>query len=83
MIFYDLWQTIKFTKAAASQLFKRLSPYARDNPFYQVLKEFGRVIKSLFILTYFDDIKLRQRIGLVGTSMAKLAIIRCQLHKLV
>jgi TnpA family transposase len=54
--------TIKLKKVTASQLFKRLSSYAKDNPLYQAIKEFGRIIKSLFILTYFDDVKLRQRI---------------------
>lgn len=54
--------TIKLKKVSASQLFKRLSSYAKDNPLYKAIKEFGRVIKSLFILTYFDDVKLRQRI---------------------
>ena len=54
--------TIKLNEVTASQLFKRLSSYARNNPLYKALKEFGRIIKSLFILTYFDDVKLRQRI---------------------
>lgn len=54
--------TIKLKKVPASQLFKRLSSYAKDNPLYKALKEFGRIIKSLFILTYFDDMRLRQRI---------------------
>jgi len=54
--------TIKLKQVTASQLFKRLSSYAKDNPLYQALKEFGRIIKSIFILTYFDDIRLRQRI---------------------
>lgn len=54
--------TIKLKGVTASQLFKRLSSYAKDNPLYQALKEFGRIIKSLFILTYFDDVRLRQRI---------------------
>lgn len=54
--------TIKLNKVSASQLFKRLSSYAKDNPLYKALKEFGRIIKSLFILSYFDDVKLRQRI---------------------
>ena len=26
------------------------------------IKEFGRITKSIFMLTYFDDVKLRQRI---------------------
>lgn len=54
--------TINLKQVTASQLFKRLSSYAKDHPLYQALKEFGRIIKSLFILTYFDDVKLRQRI---------------------
>lgn len=54
--------TIKLKHASASQLFKRLSSYAKDHPLYRALKEFGRIIKSIFILTYYDDLELRQRI---------------------
>jgi len=54
--------TIKLKEVSASQLFKRLSSYAKDNPLYKAIKEFGRIIKSLFVLTYYDDVKLRQRI---------------------
>ena len=54
--------TIKLKYTSASQLFKRLSSYAKNHPLYQALKEFGRIIKSIFILTYFDDVELRQRI---------------------
>ncbi len=54
--------TIKLNHTSASQLFKRLSSYAQTNPIYKGLKEFGRVIKSQFILTYYNDMPLRQRI---------------------
>lgn len=54
--------TIKLKHTSASQLFKRLSSYACNHPLYKAIKEFGRIIKSLFILTYLDDMKLRQRI---------------------
>lgn len=54
--------TIKTNHSSASQLFKRLSSYAKNNPLYKALKEFGRIIKSQFILTYYDDLKLRQQI---------------------
>lgn len=54
--------TIKMKKISACELFKRLSSYARNNPLCKAIKEFGRVIKSLFILTYYDDVLLRQRI---------------------
>jgi TnpA family transposase len=52
--------TIKLRYSSASQLFKRLSSYALDHPLYQALKEFGRIIKSQYILTYLDDVELRQ-----------------------
>ena len=54
--------TIKLKHTSASQLFKRLSSYAKDHPLYKALKEFGRIIKSIFILTYYDELELRQRI---------------------
>ena len=54
--------TLKLKFTSASQLFKRLSSYAKDHPLYKALKEFGRIIKSIFILTYFDDVEFRQRI---------------------
>jgi TnpA family transposase len=54
--------TMKLKYSSASQLLKRLSSYAKDHPLYKALKEFGRIIKSIFILTYFDDVELRQRI---------------------
>ena len=54
--------TIKLRHSSASQLFKRLSSYSADHPLYKALKEFGRLIKTQFILTYYDDIELRQRI---------------------
>ena len=52
--------TIKSKHTPASQLLKRLSSYAKDNPLYKALKEFGRIIKSTYILTYFEDVELRQ-----------------------
>ena len=54
--------TIKLKHTSASQLFKRLSSYAKDNPLYKAIKEFGRIIKTSFILTYLHDVVLRQRI---------------------
>jgi len=54
--------TIKLKKASASRLFSRLNSYTKQIPLYNALKEFGRIMKSHFLLTYFDDIELRQRI---------------------
>jgi TnpA family transposase len=49
-------------KTTASQLLKRLSSYSRQHPLYRALKAFGQIIKSVYILTYLDDLKLRQAI---------------------
>lgn len=54
--------TILQKKCSASQLLKRLNSYSHDNPTYKALKEFGKIIKSIFILTYYDDLALRQKI---------------------
>tara|TARA_R110002072_G_scaffold238329_1_gene395669 strand:- start:153 stop:3215 length:3063 start_codon:yes stop_codon:yes gene_type:complete len=54
--------TIKLKKASASQLFSRLNSYTKQIPLYNALKEFGRIMKSHFLLTYYDDMELRQRI---------------------
>ena len=54
--------TIKMNHTSASQLFSRLNSYNKSHPLYKALQEFGRIIKSNFILTYYDDVELRQQI---------------------
>jgi TnpA family transposase len=54
--------TIKLKYTSASLLFQRLSSYARGNSLYKAIKEFARIIKYIFILTYYDDLELRQHI---------------------
>ena len=54
--------TIKLKHTTASQLFKRLSSYSKQHPLYKAMKEFGRIIKTIFLLKYIDDLKLRQQI---------------------
>ena len=39
-----------------------MSSYAKLNPLYKALKEFGRIIKSIFLLQYLDNLELRQSI---------------------
>jgi TnpA family transposase/uncharacterized FlaG/YvyC family protein len=54
--------TIMLRKHRASTILKRLSAYANQHPLQEALKEFGRVIKSIFVLKYIDDVTLRQTI---------------------
>ncbi len=57
-----LMVTLKLKETTTSKIFKRLSSYSKQHPLYRALKEFGRIIKSLFILRYIDDVVLRQSI---------------------
>jgi TnpA family transposase len=54
--------TIKLKENTASQLFRCLSSYSKQHPLYRALKQFGRIIKTLFLLRYIDDVELRQMI---------------------
>ena len=54
--------TIKSKKTSSSQLLKRLTSYSKEHQLYTAIKEFGKIIKTDFLLTYIDDVELRQRI---------------------
>ena len=53
---------LKLGKTTAYQVFKRLNSYAKQNPLEAAFKEFGRIIQTIFILKYHDDLALRQAI---------------------
>jgi TnpA family transposase len=54
--------TIKSRRTTASQLLKRLTSYSKHHKLFTAIKEFGKIIKTDFLLTYIDDVDLRQRI---------------------
>ena len=54
--------TIMLRDVTPSQLFKRLNSYSKQHPIYSALKEYGKIIKSQYILKYYDDLELRQTI---------------------
>ena len=54
--------TIKSKKSTASQLLHRLTSYSKQHRLYSAIKEFGKVIKTDFLLNYIDDLELRQKI---------------------
>ena len=57
-----LMVSLKLGKTTAYQVFKRLNSYAKQNPLEAAFKEFGRIIQTIFILKYYDDLALRQAI---------------------
>ena len=60
--FLRLVTTIKLKENNASDIFQRLNSYSKQHSLYQTVKAFGQIIKSLFILRYLDEVKLRQAI---------------------
>jgi TnpA family transposase len=54
--------TIKLKRTTASTVLSRLNSYSKKNKLYRTLKEFGKIIKSIFILRYIDNVELRQGI---------------------
>jgi len=54
--------SIKLKECTASQIFKRLNSYSRQHPVYKALKEFGKIVKTIFLLKFMDDVELRQAI---------------------
>jgi TnpA family transposase len=54
--------TIKLKRVTASDIFRRLNSYSKHNSLYTALKAFGRIIKTLFVLRYIDNVELRMAI---------------------
>ena len=54
--------SIKLKETTVSQVFKRLSSYSKNHPLYKALRELGKITKTLFLLTYLDDVELHQSI---------------------
>jgi TnpA family transposase len=57
-----LLASIKTKNFKASTILKRLSTYTKQHALQQAIKEFGKIIKSIFILEYIDNVTLRQDI---------------------
>jgi len=55
--------TIKLKVSTPSELFRRLNSYSKQHPLYVALKELGRVVRTIFILKYINDLGFRQAIG--------------------
>lgn len=55
--------SIGIGEVTASQIFRKLNSYAEENnELYEAIKEFGRMIKTIFILRYVDNKDLRDAI---------------------
>ncbi|MEM7373829.1 MAG: Tn3 family transposase [Bacteroidota bacterium] len=55
--------SLKLKVCTAALIFKRLNSYSRQHPVYQALKEYGKILKSIYMLRYIDDLPLRQLVN--------------------
>jgi TnpA family transposase len=58
--------SIKAGTISSAQLLRRLGSYSRRNPLYQAFRELGRVVRTIFLLEFLNDAKLREQI--TGTT---------------
>ena len=52
-------RTDRFTVASVGLIWARQKP-SKQHALYRALKTFGKIVKSIFILRYIDDLELRQ-----------------------
>ena len=63
--FTDLMQvvlSIYTGKISSVSLLRKLGNYSRKNRLYKAFRELGRVIRTIFLLEYISDLKLRRQI---------------------
>lgn len=54
--------SIKLGKITPSMILRRLGTFSRKNKLYFAFRELGRVIRTMFLLNYVNDIELRRSI---------------------
>jgi TnpA family transposase len=54
--------SIKAGKITPSMILRRLGTYSRKNKLYFAFRELGRVVRTLFLLNYINDVELRRTI---------------------
>lgn len=62
---YDMLRvaiSIRLGKITASSILRRLGTYSRKNKLYFAFRELGKVIRTLFLLRYIDDVEIRKTI---------------------
>lgn len=54
--------SIKLGKITASTILRRLGTYSRKNKLYWAFRELGKVVRTMFLLGYIDDVEVRRTI---------------------
>ena len=52
--------SIKLGKVTASAILRRLGTFSKKNKIYFAFRELGKVVRTLFLLDYIDDVEVRK-----------------------
>jgi TnpA family transposase len=72
--------SLKLKWVTASLLIRKLQAFPRQHVLTRALQEYGRLVKTLFILHYFHSEAYRRRIGAQLNKGEKLHTLRASLH---
>jgi TnpA family transposase len=72
--------SLKFRWTTPSLLIRKLQAFPRQHVLTQALQEYGRLIKTIFILRYFQSEAYRRRIGAQLNKGEKLHALRGHIH---
>jgi TnpA family transposase len=72
--------SLKFKWVTASWLIRKLQAFPRQHILTRALQEYGRLVKSIFILRYFQNEAYRRRIGSQLNKGEKMNSLRAYLH---
>ncbi|WP_267901037.1 transposase [Dulcicalothrix desertica] len=65
---YDMMRvvlSIKAGKVMPSTLLRKLNSYSKKNRLYQAFLELGKAVRTMFLLDYISDIRMRQEINAI------------------
>ena len=71
--------SLKKGYVSASLIVQKLQAYPRQHPLMKVLQEYGKLIKTIHILNWYDDLATRKRIGLQLNKGENLHYLRSEL----
>lgn len=55
--------SIRLGKITSSTILRRLGTFSRKNKLYWAFRELGKVVRTLFLLNYIDDVEVRKTIN--------------------
>lgn len=63
--------SIKAGKVMPSTLLRKLGSYSRKNRLYQAFQELGKVVRTMFLLEYISNVRMRREINAITNVVEK------------